>query len=103
MAMSQVIQEEPVDVCVVGLGPAGGIVATELAIAGFKVVGIEKGPYWNVTDDFSTTKYDEWGLGYLRKYDHPLPISSWTVRNNNTQFAIPQRSYQGIFLGMGHG
>ncbi len=32
------------DVCIVGVGGMGGILAKELATAGLKVVGIERGP-----------------------------------------------------------
>jgi choline dehydrogenase-like flavoprotein len=32
------------DVCIVGFGGMGGIMATELASAGLKVVGFERGP-----------------------------------------------------------
>ena len=53
----------PADVVVLGLGVAGGIVAAELAVDGYKVVGIEKGPYWDYANDFAPTKYDEWGVG----------------------------------------
>ena len=34
----------PVDVCIVGMGAVGGIMAKELASAGLKVVGLERGP-----------------------------------------------------------
>src|SRR5208337_641349 len=72
---TNVIQEAAADVVVLGLGVTGGIVATELALAGYKVVGIEKGPYWDFTSDFAGVKYDEWGIGFNRKFDHPLPLS----------------------------
>ena len=32
------------DVCIVGMGAVGGIMAKELAAAGLKVVGLERGP-----------------------------------------------------------
>ena len=35
---------DPVDVCIVGMGAVGGIMAKELASAGLKVVGLERGP-----------------------------------------------------------
>ena len=79
--------------CVLGLGVTGGIVATELATNGYKVVGIEKGPYWDYATDFALNKYDEWGVGMMHKWDHPLSLSSYTWRNNSTQFAIPFRRY----------
>ena len=56
--MSTVIQEPSVDVVCLGVGFMSGVVATELALAGKKVVGITKGPYWDYVNDYSTTKYD---------------------------------------------
>src|SRR5207244_11767715 len=74
-------------------GFMSGVVATELALAGYKVVGITKGPYWDYVNDYSTTKYDEWGVGLGRKYDSPLPLQSTTIRNDSSQFALPVRRY----------
>jgi choline dehydrogenase-like flavoprotein len=39
-----VITHDPVDVCVVGLGAAGGTIAAALAARGVRVVGLEAGP-----------------------------------------------------------
>jgi choline dehydrogenase-like flavoprotein len=41
---------EPVDFLVVGAGAAGGVVAKELATAGFRVVVLEQGPYLDERD-----------------------------------------------------
>jgi len=41
---------ERVDVCVVGAGPAGALVANRLAKAGFEVVVLEAGPRFDVAD-----------------------------------------------------
>lgn len=103
--MSTIINEPTVDVCVLGLGVTGGIVATELAVNGYKVAGIEKGPYWNYLTDFTYQKYDEWGCGMFHKWDHPLWLSTYTWRNNSTQFAIPFRRYNYPvgFTAFGHG
>ena len=35
---------EKTDVVIVGMGPSGGIIAAELAKAGMKVIGLERGP-----------------------------------------------------------
>ncbi len=103
--MSTVIQEPSVDVVCLGVGFMSGVVATELALAGKKVVGITKGPYWDYVNDYSTTKYDEWGVGLGRKYDHPLPLQSTTIRNNSSQFALPVRRYTMPiqYHALGHG
>ena len=45
------------DVVIVGVGAVGAILARELTEAGFKVLGIDKGPYYH-SDDF-WTKFDE--------------------------------------------
>jgi len=42
------------DVCIVGAGAAGGILAHDLAKAGLRVVVIEAGPFWNPQTDFAS-------------------------------------------------
>jgi gluconate 2-dehydrogenase alpha chain len=103
--MSTVIQEPAADVVVMGMGVMSGAVAAELTAAGYTVAGIEKGPYWNYLTDFSQTKYDEWGIGMFRKFDHPLWLSSFTIRNNSTQYANPVRRYTFPiqYHALGHG
>jgi gluconate 2-dehydrogenase alpha chain len=91
--MGDPTEEPPVDVCVLGLGEAGGIVAAELATAGYSVVGIDKGPLWDFVDDFSLTKWDEWGAVYHHKFAHPLRVSTYTLRNDSMQLALPVRRY----------
>src|SRR5271156_6291310 len=89
--MSTVIQEQPADVVLMGLGVMSGTIAAELSIAGIKVVGITRGPYWNFVTDFPQTKYDEWGIGFQRKFDFPASLQTTTVRNSINQFALPAR------------
>jgi gluconate 2-dehydrogenase alpha chain len=102
--LSTIIQEEPVDVVVMGLGVAGGVVATELAVKGYKVAGITKGPYWDFVSDFAPVKYDEWGVMMMRKFDHPLTIQTSTLRNNGAQLALPMRRYTpNQVISLGHG
>lgn len=104
--MSTVIMEPAVDVVVMGLGMTGGVVAAQLAVDGYTVAGIDKGPYWEYATDFAVTKYDEWGLGLMHKFDHPLLLSSVTMRNNTNQFALPLRRYtssQSVAYGHGVG
>ena len=103
--MSQVIQHDPTDVVVVGMGVMSGTVAAELTLAGYKVVGLERGPQWDYSSDFYASKYDEWGIGFMRKYDHQLPVSTATLRNNRFQFALPVRRYTpwGQLIAEGHG
>src|ERR1700733_9124480 len=55
---------EKTDVVIVGVGAAGGIIAAELAKAGMKVVGLERGPRLK-TEDFEP--HDE--LRYFERQD----------------------------------
>jgi gluconate 2-dehydrogenase alpha chain len=107
MTMSTVIQNAPADVVVMGLGALSGTIAAELSLAGYKVVGVTRGPYWNYVSDFSTNKYDEWGIGFERKFDFPANLQTTTVRNNINQFALPARratfpiQYHSLGFGVG--
>jgi gluconate 2-dehydrogenase alpha chain len=55
---------EKTDVVIVGVGAAGGILAAELAKAGMKVIGLERGPHLT-TQDFNA--HDE--LRYFQRLD----------------------------------
>lgn len=44
--------DEEVDYCLVGVGSAGGVLLQRLAKAGFKVVGLEAGPFWDTERDW---------------------------------------------------
>jgi gluconate 2-dehydrogenase alpha chain len=105
--MSTVINETPVDLVCLGAGFMSGAVAAEVArdSHNYQVVAITKGPWWDYVSDFSTTKYDEWGVGLGRKYDSPLPLQSTTIRNDPTQFALPVRRYTMPiqYHALGHG
>ncbi len=104
MAMSTTITEPAVDVAVLGMGVIGGIAATQLAVDGYTVAGIDKGPFWNFQEDFAQTKYDEWGTTIMKKFDHPLPLFTTTMRNYSDQFALPIRRYTvSQFPANGHG
>ncbi|MCL4437269.1 MAG: GMC family oxidoreductase [Thaumarchaeota archaeon] len=103
---SNVVTHEPTDVVVLGLGHMGGPVAAELSTAGYKVVGIEKGPYWDYATDWSPTNiHDEWAIMLERKFDHPLQLSTFTVRNDRDQVALPVRRYTKFvqYQALGHG
>lgn len=45
-------ENEPVDYCIVGVGSAGGVLLQRLARAGFRVVGLEAGPFWDTEKDW---------------------------------------------------
>ncbi len=44
--------DEEVDICIIGVGSAGGVLVQRLARAGFRVVGIEVGPFWDTQRDW---------------------------------------------------
>ena len=98
--MSTIIQEKPADVVVMGLGVMSGTIAAQLSLAGHSVVGITRGPYWNYANDFASNKYDEWGIGFMRKWDFPATWDSPTMRNTTSQFAMPIR--RGILPNQWH-
>jgi len=49
---------EEVDVCIVGIGSAGGVLLQRLARAGLHVVGIEAGPFWDTERDWVSDEAD---------------------------------------------
>jgi len=50
--MQRYSEHEAVDYIVVGVGSAGGVLLQRLARAGFKVVGLEAGPFWDTERDW---------------------------------------------------
>ncbi len=50
--MKQFRPDEEVDFCIVGVGSAGGVLVQRLAHAGFKVIGLEAGPFWDTERDW---------------------------------------------------
>ena len=45
-------EDDDVDYVIVGIGSAGGVLLQRLARAGFTVVGLEAGPFWNTERDW---------------------------------------------------
>ncbi len=92
--MSAPIQHPQTDVVCLGLGHMSGPVAAELVKKGYNVVGLEKGVYWDYNTDWIPGNiHDEWAIVVERKFDHPLYISTFSIRNNMDQFALPVRRY----------
>jgi len=56
--MVQKKKPDPVDVCVIGAGAAGAVVAKKLGEAGFRVVVLEAGPRFNPARDYPTRQHD---------------------------------------------
>jgi len=50
--MRQYGPDDEVDYCIVGVGAAGGVLVQRLARAGYRVVGIEAGPFWDTERDW---------------------------------------------------
>lgn len=50
--MCKYSESETVDYLVIGVGSAGGVLLQRLARAGFKVVGLEAGPFWDTERDW---------------------------------------------------
>src|SRR3954464_3844349 len=77
---------EKIDVVIIGVGAAGGILAAELGKAGMKVIGLERGPRLK-TEDFNP--HDE--LRYFQRLDlRPNPKRQpITSRPNANGRAVP--------------
>ncbi|HXR97565.1 MAG TPA: GMC family oxidoreductase [Terriglobales bacterium] len=52
LPMRRFNDQDLVDYCIVGVGSAGGVLLQRLARAGFKVVGLEAGPFWDTERDW---------------------------------------------------
>lgn len=50
--MKQFRNEDEVDYLIVGVGAAGGVLSQRLARAGYDVVGLEAGPFWDTEKDW---------------------------------------------------
>ena len=72
---------QPVDFLVIGAGAAGGVMAKELATAGFKVVVLEQGPYWRETD----YSHDEIKYTFLPGLTNDIKLQPITYRPNEQQ------------------
>ncbi len=53
---------EQVDYCIVGVGSAGGVLLQRLARAGFSVVGLEAGPFWDTERDWVSDEAGSYNL-----------------------------------------
>jgi choline dehydrogenase-like flavoprotein len=74
---------DSVDFLVIGAGAAGGVVAKELATAGFQVVVLEQGPYWRETD----YSHDEIKYTFLPGLTNDVKLQPITYRRNEHERA----------------
>src|SRR5690625_7274298 len=70
--------KDDADICIVGSGAAGGVLTYELSKAGFKVVIIEAGPFWNPQTDFASDELSMSDLGWQETRivggQHPIEL-----------------------------
>src|SRR6266853_2026907 len=95
---------KPVDVVTVGVGLTGTILAKELAEAGLKVVGLERGGYRDTHPDFDLPNtHDE--LKYGQRHDLMQNVSreTLTFRNTASETALPMRQLGSFLPGEGVG
>ncbi len=76
---------QAVDFVIVGSGAAGGVMAKELATAGFSVVVLEQGPYLREKD----FKHDEFGTVYRSALVNDYKRQPNTVRKTESETAKP--------------
>jgi len=90
-----------VDAVIIGVGWAGGIIASELTKKGLKVVGLERGKERKTEDYFMV--HDE--LRYALRYDlmQDLAKETITFRSNEKIRALPMRQYGSFLIGDGLG
>jgi gluconate 2-dehydrogenase alpha chain len=89
------------DVVIIGVGWAGGIIASELTKKGLNVVGLERGKERKTEDYFMV--HDE--LRYALRYELFQDLSKETItfRGNEKIRALPMRQYGSFLLGDGIG
>jgi len=95
---------KPVDIAIVGLGWAGGIVAKELASTRLKIVAFERGAPRATAPDFLAPRiHDE--LRYNRRHElvQNLRKETLTFRNEPGQRALPMRQLGSFLPGEGVG
>lgn len=82
--------KEPVDFLVIGAGAAGGVVAKELASAGFSVVVLEQGPYLSERD----FAHDEIRYTFRPGLTNDPQIQPITFRKSDAQQARPIKAIE---------
>lgn len=97
--MNQRKYADEADVCIVGAGAAGGVLAYDLAKAGLKVVVIEAGPFWDPQHDFASDELSMRRLGWqeTRLVDGQDPLR---LGHNNSGRGVGGGTvhFTGVFL-----
>jgi len=93
-----------VDVVVIGVGMVGSIVAKELAAAGYKVVGLERGQARFTVPEFqSPAIHDELRFDVRKALMQDNTREPVTFRNQGSQVALPVRRWESFQPGTGLG
>jgi gluconate 2-dehydrogenase alpha chain len=97
------IKRKPVDVVVIGVGWAGSILSKELAQAGLKVVGLERGGDRLQSEFALPGVHDQ--LRYDRRLElfENLAVTTLTFRNKTDEVARPMRRHGPFPWGQGVG
>ena len=94
----------PVDIAIVGLGWAGGIVAKELAATQLKIVAFERGVPRDTAPDFLAPRiHDELRYNIRHELVQNLRKETLTFRNEPAQQALPMRRLGSFLPGDGVG
>ena len=92
------------DVVVIGVGMVGSIVAKELAAAGYKVVGLERGQPRSTVPDFqSPAAHDELRFDVRKALMQDNTREAMTFRNHRSETALPIRRWESFLPGTGVG
>jgi len=93
-----------VDVVVLGIGMVGSMVAKELAAAGYKVVGLERGEARFTVPEFqSPAIHDELRFAVRKALMQDNTREPVTFRNHASQVALPIRRWESFLPGTGLG
>jgi gluconate 2-dehydrogenase alpha chain len=93
-----------VDAVVIGMGMVGSIVAKELAAAGLRVVGLERGQARFTVPEFqSPAIHDELRFSVRKALMQDSARETLTFRNQGSQTALPVRRLESFLPGTGLG
>jgi len=93
-----------VDVVIIGVGMVGSIVAKELAAAGYKVVGLERGEARFTVPEFQGPAiHDELRFDIRKAMMQDNTREPVTFRNHGSETALPVRRWESFLPGTGLG
>ena len=93
-----------VDVLLVGFGWTGAIMGQQLADEGLEVLALERGVWRDTSTDFASTfAQDELRYMWRHHLFQNLANDTLTIRNNQSQEALPMRRLGSFLLGTGVG